>query len=151
MERTCTCCGKTGEIDFFSPSQFNRPSAPQCRECVSARHKTYRISNKEKINARRRERRRLDGNTVRYLERLQRYKLTEPEFLTMLVLQDSQCAICDGDLRLSLHVDHDHQTGNVRGLLCEMCNQGLGNFKDNIQNLDRAKNYLGETTYARLA
>lgn len=64
---------------------------------------------------------------------------------------DGACAICgesetakspiDGAVK-RLAVDHDHRTGQVRGLLCSTCNNGLGCFKDNIQLMKRAIDYL---------
>lgn len=50
------------------------------------------------------------------------------------------CGICDKDGHLML--DHCHTTGKIRGLLCNNCNLGLGNFKDSLDLLDRAKRYL---------
>jgi len=59
--------------------------------------------------------------------------------------QQGQCAICECDLtwdsRLT-HVDHDHATNKVRGLLCSTCNQGLGSFRDSIAMLEKAVQYL---------
>ena len=79
------------------------------------------------------------------------YNVTENEFLTMLVLQDSKCAICSQDFPIkeqrvnrvaSVSIDHDHVTGKVRGILCFHCNTGLGHFKDNQENLAKAILYL---------
>jgi hypothetical protein len=50
------------------------------------------------------------------------------------------CQICGGYQRLS--IDHDHNTGKVRGLLCSPCNIGLGGFKDNPHSLTKAIEYL---------
>lgn len=44
----------------------------------------------------------------------------------------------------ALHLDHCHKTGIIRGLLCGSCNVGLGHFKDNIDSLKKAVNYLLE-------
>lgn len=65
----------------------------------------------------------------------------------MLQTQNNACAICSKDakeFKIALSVDHDHATDRVRGLLCYKCNLGLGYFKDNINNLDRAKSYLNK-------
>ena len=60
----------------------------------------------------------------------------------MLVAQNYQCLICDIPLLTRVDVDHDHLTGQVRGLLCVSCNGGLGIFKDSIERLERAIQYL---------
>ncbi|HEU5428442.1 MAG TPA: endonuclease domain-containing protein [Actinocrinis sp.] len=51
-----------------------------------------------------------------------------------------QCLICERPG--PEHVDHDHETGKVRGIRCFNCDQGLGNFRDDIRSLIRAVNYL---------
>ena len=50
--------------------------------------------------------------------------------------------------RIECHVDHNHTTGQLRGSLCESCNQGLGKFKDSKELLLKAANYLKEYEYA---
>ena len=54
------------------------------------------------------------------------------------------CFICGVELQLSkdVHLDHDHATDQVRGLLCRNCNLGLGSFKDSPELLRRAAFYL---------
>ena len=81
-----------------------------------------------------------------------RLGLPEGWYKTTLKKQAGVCAICGGDNRQKngkysgtikkMHMDHDHETGKVRGLLCQMCNQGLGSFKDNPKTLTAAINYL---------
>jgi len=50
-----------------------------------------------------------------------------------------------GNLVLDLHVDHDHITGALRGLLCSACNTGLGFFRDHPELLKRAIEYLNQS------
>lgn len=53
--------------------------------------------------------------------------------------------IVKSNFKKSLSIDHNHQTGKVRGLLCHHCNVGLGHFKDNIELLNSALDYLIKT------
>jgi len=73
------------------------------------------------------------------------YKITLDQYNEMLARQGSVCAICKGPHRgrgKYFHVDHDHKTGVVRGLLCGDCNFGLGFFHDEPSLLMVAKEYL---------
>lgn len=63
------------------------------------------------------------------------------------------CDICGNTISTKIkkgyHIDHNHVTGKVRGILCAHCNQGLGHFRDNILFLENAINYLkGENNAA---
>jgi hypothetical protein len=69
------------------------------------------------------------------------YGISLQQFVAMLELQGGCCAIC-GHVQKRLSVDHDHNTGRVRGLLCGSCNNGLGRFKDNATALRKAAEYL---------
>lgn len=73
------------------------------------------------------------------------YNITLADYDEMLEAQGGKCAICgrtpeEEGRRLS--VDHDHKTGQVRGLLCRNCNAALGFFQDDFHLLRRAINYL---------
>lgn len=73
--------------------------------------------------------------------------ITQADFDFMLTVQDGRCAICKGDkpsLRGSRawSIDHCHTTGRVRGLLCNECNVALGLFRDNVDSLLAAADYL---------
>lgn len=83
----------------------------------------------------------------KYLNRMHqkkhKYGITESEYLGMFEEQNNSCAICEttfDDVRAC--VDHSHETGVVRGLLCDSCNKGLGMFKDNPKLLIKAIKYL---------
>jgi hypothetical protein len=58
----------------------------------------------------------------------------------MMLSQNGKCAVCKE--RPAQHLDHDHATGRVRALTCFPCNGGLGQFKDNIEYLESAIEYL---------
>jgi len=85
-----------------------------------------------------------------------RYNISLEEFNSMVESQGGLCLICGlPETRVTrpkaktpsgysprLAVDHDHNTGEIRGLLCHKCNVGLGNFQDNPELLLKAYNYL---------
>lgn len=74
------------------------------------------------------------------------YGLSLAQYETLLEKQEGLCAICrlpnTSKRRKYLAVDHDHETQEVRGLLCDQCNVGLGSFKDDPELLRRASLYL---------
>ncbi len=81
--------------------------------------------------------------------RLRKYSLSKDAFSTLYATQNGRCAICPrlliprGAQARQPHVDHDHRTRKVRGLLCGTCNRGLGMFKDDPSLLRAAAYYLG--------
>lgn len=71
------------------------------------------------------------------------YNLTEAEYIQMKADQANCCAICGKPPKSQeLSVDHDHETGEVRGLLCTPCNRAIG-FVDKIDWFKSACKYLG--------
>lgn len=71
--------------------------------------------------------------------------ITPAHYQTLLEAQSYACAICGvnaEETKQGLAVDHNHATDKVRGLLCVRCNVGLGYFKDNVNSLNQAINYL---------
>ena len=69
------------------------------------------------------------------------YGLTVEQFDAMLVAQAGRCDICARPMK-SPHIDHDHGSGAVRGLLCQPCNHGIGSMEDNPARLRAAADYL---------
>jgi hypothetical protein len=74
----------------------------------------------------------------------QKYGLNIEKFDAMLAGQDGRCAICFEEFTQTPCIDHNHDTGAVRGLLCEDCNQGIGRLKDSIPRVKAALAYLIE-------
>lgn len=74
------------------------------------------------------------------------YGISLAQYEEMLVAQDGRCKICGSDKAdsrgRSLHVDHDHLTGKVRGLLCNQCNHAIGLLQDSPERFERAASYL---------
>lgn len=64
----------------------------------------------------------------------------------MILAQDGKCAICTKSLGRTPHVDHDHQTGKVRAVLCHNCNRGIGFLKDSPEIVRAALAYLEHHT-----
>ncbi len=85
-------------------------------------------------------------------QRLINYGCNPAEYAAMLQAQDGRCAICrcaetgtrNGRVK-QLAVDHDHVTGQIRALLCEACNTGLGSFRSSPVYLCAAIDYLAST------
>lgn len=91
-----------------------------------------------------------DGIADAFLHRL--YHISLEDYKDLFIAQDGKCCICktDGTVRASAHhtmplvIDHDHTTGKVRGLLCHTCNSALGQFKDSVDILNTAIEYLNK-------
>lgn len=103
-------------------------------------YKKYRASEKYRVTV-----------TNAQLKRV--YGITYAQYQEMLVAQGGVCKICLGNnprksprrILRPLFVDHCHTTNKVRGLLCNLCNNGLGAFKENTDAMLRAISYLKES------
>lgn len=77
-----------------------------------------------------------------------RYGLSADEYAAIVASQGGRCAVCarvpsgKGKKSATLHVDHDHTTGHVRGLLCDACNRAIGLLGDSVAKLTSAAMYL---------
>ena len=121
----CARCGVDKAPEDF-PRHRGRPSGRHCN-CKPCH------------NAQVRESRARQGGSRKYHMK-RRYGLTLEEFDALLAKQGFLCPICLK--RSAVLVDHDHRTGKVRGILCEMCNGGLGQFRDNPHAIEAAIEYL---------
>ena len=113
--------------------KMNRENYIKNKERYSLRAKIYREKNKEQLRIKKRE-----------SWYIRNYGITVEERQRMIQSQDNKCMICGDTLKESknIHIDHDHATGKTRDVLCDLCNGGLGLFKDNIKTLQEAINYL---------
>ncbi len=134
--KKCPCCGEikpTTEFSRYNDHGKKWGFYSYCRECCKKKARKYRLENPEKAMK----------------KHLKRYGITPEDKERMLKNQGYKCAICGEEIflfgsspKLTAHVDHDHKTGKVRGLLCQGCNTGLGGFRDNPKYLLGAVSYL---------
>ena len=116
------------------------------RECEIARVGRWQRENAAQVNNIQRRNRARRGDEYRRLEReghlRRKYGLTQNMFEALVAAQLGNCAICGANEDRDLHVDHDHRTNKVRGLLCGKCNKAIGLLQDDPDLLDAAKRYL---------
>lgn len=156
---TCDRCGEFKSYEEFGKSRKHMSGRlPTCLKCsrrkrlisrrgIKQRH--YR-KYKQRISEFRKEKRRnnpcpSDRSVLRFASGLRKFGLTPAMYLEILRSQDMACAICRkrfSDFQYRLAVDHDHETGEVRGLLCGKCNQCLGAFGDNLAGIQKVVDYL---------
>jgi hypothetical protein len=123
------------------------------REDTIARVKRWQQANADRVNAVQR-RRRADPQVKQQMRayHLKRtYGVSIDEYEAMLAEQDDGCGMCGRppSEAISLHIDHDHRTGRIRGLLCFRCNNSLGDLEDNPDLLLAGVRYLGPTAVHR--
>ena len=162
MEKRCKKCDTVKPLEEYYRATGARDGyRGECKACNAAasraryvadpatavaRVKRWQQANPERLNAYRRQRR--ANPDIKRAERssyLQRkYGLTIEEYDQMLGSQDGRCGVCgrEPSATYSLHVDHDHQTGRIRGLLCFVCNSSLGEL-DDFDLLWAALTYVG--------
>jgi hypothetical protein len=132
-QKWCPTCASFKPVAQFPKNRANADGlAAYCKPCHNAKSKeTYT---------------RLYGSTREYHLR-RRYGITGAEVDAMVEAQGGTCAVCAGKPE---HVDHDHATGEVRGVLCFNCNQALGNARDDIVVLQGLIDYLNRYRLASL-
>jgi hypothetical protein len=139
--KQCAGCGEEKQIDQFAQHRVKESGTlyrhSKCRECRRAQCRTWAKTTR--------------GREVKREGILRRaFGLTAEAYAALHASQGGVCAICarperrkhrDGK-QLSLAVDHDHETGAVRGLLCSACNVAIGQFEDRQERLRAAIDYL---------
>lgn len=114
--RVCSRCGRK-----LPMSEFYRDRDYWCNECYSDYYHENKSADRQYA----------------------KYDMTEDDYLEMLEKQNGKCAICGKEIvDRHLFVDHSHDTGEVRGLLCHHCNIGIGFLRDDVEILRNAIKYL---------
>ena len=113
----CPTCNQDKDLsEFWQSKAYKDGYRTPCKQC-----------NKEQVWM---------GNLLR------KYGIKPKEFLNLFHQQGGRCSICKVSFNGRPHIDHDHNTGLVRGLLCGKCNSALGFFDDNIELVRNALTYL---------
>ncbi|QHB36624.1 HNH endonuclease [Arthrobacter phage Adolin] len=145
--KQCSKCLEDKPLDAFhkaANSKTGRQS--QCKDCKREASRAWALANPEKVKASRRRTWAKHGKGRQY-QKL--YGLTADEVEQLAVAQEHKCAICRlpaDESPYGLCVDHDHATGEVRGLLCFKCNTALGKLGDSTELLYAAIRYLERGT-----
>jgi len=140
--KQCSTCDVVKYLSAFYLRADTSKHRAQCNECFNKVRRSIYHNNVEHYRRKRREYAATDREKGqakdRYLKRT--YGLTLSEYKEQCATQDNRCEICD--IQCSLVVDHDHDTGEVRGLLCNNCNTGIGLLKDEPEVLKKAIEYI---------
>lgn len=141
--KQCRNCKQTKSLEsFFKDAGLSDGHANTCKECKQNKTYAWREKNKDKYNAYMRER-----NKHHYPEyRLKRYGKTDAWFKETLKEQGNVCAICrkpNSSTKRTFAVDHHHDSGKVRGIICYNCNRLLHAF-DNLDLFNSIVSYLNK-------
>lgn len=120
----CNLCKQTKHI-----LEFNSRFYKVCKECANKKAKEWREKNHDKSILWHRTHRRRS-----YLK--WKFGITKEGFENL----SKVCEICGSEEKLQ--ADHDHQTGEFRGILCSSCNIGLGRLGDNVESIKKTLLYL---------
>lgn len=138
--KQCTSCEEIKAITLFYKNNRRKDGYDtRCKQCADDYKKSW-IETKANNYVQ------LKAQNSRLIKR---YGITSEQYQSLLEKQDYRCAICGNTPEQSrgntnkLSVDHCHNTGKVRGLLCQKCNTGLGLLGDTKEDLQKALNYLG--------
>ena len=120
---------------------------PYKNKADSAKNKRkYYLAHKKEIIEKERKRYRANLSKIQDYQMRYRYGIGMEEYKSILSAQGNKCAIC-GSTKANrksdrMHIDHNHSTGKIRGLICSNCNTALGLVKDSIETLGRMIEYL---------
>lgn len=135
LPRVCLRCPNLAEWKSRHCGPCRAQREVEAREARRLASAAYRRRHPDRVRVQNRR----THARPRYLQR--QYGVTTQQFDAMTAEQGGRCAICQRT-QDPLHVDHDHGTGRVRGLLCGACNRGIGIFGEDASRLEAALDYL---------
>jgi hypothetical protein len=137
--KICTACRQEKPLaEFWSDKRRKAGLMARCKSCKTHDRRTLRQRNPDA------DRKRYWANPQGERERhlIRKYGVTQADYDRMLSAQHGKCSVCRKTQKRAFDVDHDHTTGEVRGLLCTSCNRMIGHAGDDPDNLERAAAYL---------
>lgn len=146
MQKVCTGCSVEKPFNAFEKRKAGKYGLhSQCKTCRSVKRKERYEAQRDDILKKQNEYRAEKTHPREYWLKKD-YGITQDDFEHISEQQNHVCAICGGvePKRKYLSVDHCHKSGKVRGLLCNTCNRAIGLFKDDIQVIQKAAEYLKE-------
>lgn len=145
----CRQCDQKLSLEHFGKSASTiHGYQTYCRECMYQRHQVWaaKPKNKASLAKRLREARAKDPQRFRDYDLRSRLKLPPGTYQRLYEAQKGKCAICETEKlqvgKFRLHIDHCHETGHIRGLLCHNCNVGIGNLRHDEKIMRAAIEYL---------
>ena len=124
MEKTCSKCHKTQPLEEFYGDKY------RCKSCHKAYQRAYNQRNPDRLRG-------------YHLKKM--YGITLEEREEMSKASQGRCYVCgapDGTDRNPHHIDHNHDTGELRGLLCVGCNVSLGLLEENPDRIRALADYI---------
>jgi len=137
--KTCTMCGEVKPVLAYRSrgGAMTHLLKSRCNTCLYKEHKRWAEENPERIQGYREK----DSWTL--VKRCARRGITPKQLVDRYERQEECCAICKKEIELiDSAIDHNHVTGEFRGVLCKQCNRALGMFNDSPTVLRNAVEYL---------
>lgn len=146
--KVCPGCNKKKRLTDYQKDRCTRLGVQvYCRTCQRKKCKAYYHADKKRANERQRDWRMANPDRFKIIQRRRhlklKYGMSLEDFQHLVVRQHGLCKIC-GRLpdQRGLVVDHNHETGEVRGLLCNSCNSAIGHFQEDVGRMRAAVAYL---------
>lgn len=152
MKRCAFCLEEKSKENFHKKAKALDGLHPYCKVCTATKNKSWYVENKERHAAtcaswysKNKEKANKSGTDWHYRNN---YGISYEDFILLAGKQQNKCAICSTTLVFSGRgtnravMDHCHTTGNIRGVLCSSCNQGIGLLREDIDILKGSILYL---------
>lgn len=147
--KRCPECGESKSLEeFYRSKNASDGDSGYCKPCSLSRQREWRAKDADHLKAYERSRPKVDYETRRAAQLRREYGIEPQDFDRMVSDQGGRCAVCDEQpepirgRRIGLFVDHCHDTGEVRGLLCSRCNTGIGQMRDDPRIMRAAIAYV---------